>query len=197
MQPIILASGSRSRAELLSAAGIAFSVDPADIDERTVEEAAGDAALDPADLALLLAEAKALDVSERHPGRHVLGGDQTLGFDGTVIHKAEGMEEARRRLLAFSGRSHSLNSALVLACNGKTVWRHVSIAHMHVRALTPAFIGQYLADCGPQVLASVGCYQVEGRGIQLFDRIDGDHFTVIGLPMLPLLAELRRLELIP
>ncbi len=192
-QAIILASASTARASLLMSAGVEFQTDPARIDERMVEASIGKPQLDPADLALLLAQAKALDVSLRHPGQFVVGADQTLGFGGLVIHKAADMEEARRRLLDFSGKSHELNSALVLARDGAIVWEHVSVAHMHMRALTPQFIGRYLAACGNEVLSSVGCYQIEGRGIQLFERVDGDHFTVIGLPMLPLLEELRRL----
>lgn len=189
---LVLASASRARSGLLAAAGIGHDIDPARIDERAVEEAMGASGLDPADLASVLAEAKALDVSARNPARLVLGGDQTLGMGGTVVHKARDMEQARRRLLSFSGRSHELNSALVLARDGEVLWRHLSVAHMHVRTLTPGFVGRYLAAAGDGVLSSVGCYQVEGIGIQLFERIDGDHFTIVGLPLLPLLDELRR-----
>jgi septum formation protein len=145
----------------------------------------------PEDLAIILSEAKALDVSERHHGALVIGSDQTLSLGDDVLHKADTMDDARRRLLHLSGRTHQLNSGVVLARNGETLWRHVSVARLTMRALTPRFIGRHLAQTGAKVLGSVGCYQLEGEGLQLFDAIEGDYFTIVGLPMLPLLAQLR------
>ena len=191
---LVLASTSPFRAAILTNAGIDFRAEAARIDERTVEIPLLEADATPEDVAMVLAEAKALDVSERNPGAPVLGGDQTLSLDGELFHKPADMEEARRNLLKFSGKTHQLWSALALAREGETIWRHVSVAHMQVRELTPQFIGRYLAKVGDAALNSVGCYQYEGEGIQLFDKTEGDYFTIIGLPLLPLLAELRRLD---
>lgn len=192
----VLASSSPFRAELLTKAGLIFSTDAADIEERAVEAPLVESGLDAADVAAVLAEAKALDVSARHPGALVLGADQTMALDGELLHKPANMEEARFRLLAMSGKAHALHSALALVRDGETLWRHVSTVHMHVRTLSPAFIGRYLAEVGEAALQSVGAYQIEGAGIRLFDRVEGDYFTIIGMPMLPLLAELRRLDMI-
>ncbi|RUY14205.1 Maf family protein, partial [Mesorhizobium sp. M7A.F.Ca.CA.004.12.1.1] len=142
---------------------------------------------------LVLAEAKATEVSERRPGALVLGCDQTLSLVDEVFHKPADMEGARRHLLALSGRTHQLNSAAVLVRDGKVLWRHVGIASMTMRKLDPAFVGRHLARVGAKALGSVGAYQIEGEGIQLFEKIEGDHFTIVGLPLLPLLAELRDL----
>ena len=188
---IILASSSPFRRELLARAGVEADAIPSTIDERAVEDAIGNDVA-PDDMALVLAEAKATDVSERHPDAWVIGSDQTLSLGEEVLHKSPDMEDARRKLLKLSGKTHQLNTAVVLARGGVTVWRHVSIAHMTMRPLEPAFIGRYLSRAGEQVLRSVGAYQIEGVGAQLFDRIDGDHFTIVGLPLLPLLSELRR-----
>lgn len=188
---IILASSSPFRRAMLHNAGVAVSVEPASIDERAVEAAVGDADLTPADLATVLAEAKAVDVSDRNPGALVIGCDQTLSLDGQLLHKPADMEEARRRLLALSGRTHRLDSAVVLARNGEAIWRHVGTALLTMRPLDPAFIGRHLSRIGDKALSSVGAYQVEGEGIQLFEKIDGDHFAIVGLPLLPLLQELR------
>ena len=193
---IILASTSPFRAKILEDAGIAFSTEGAQIDERAVEAPLLQSGLDAADVASMLAEAKAIDVSERNPGAYVIGGDQTMSLEGELLHKPQTMQDARHRLLAMSGKAHSLHSALTIAKDGQTVWRYLETAHMHVRHLSPVFIGHYLAKVGDKALSSVGAYQVEGRGIQLFEKIDGDHFTIIGLPLLPLLGELRRLEVI-
>lgn len=190
---IVLASSSPFRKTLLANAGIRFEAESARIDERAVEESVAGSGLTPEDLALLLAEAKALDVAARHPGALVIGSDQTLAFGDTVLHKVADMEEARARLLQLSGKTHHLNSAVVIARNGETLWRHVSVATMTMRALDPGFIGRHLAEAGDGVLKSVGAYQLEGPGVQLFSAIDGDFFTILGLPMLPLLAELRAL----
>ncbi|MCO5161475.1 MAG: Maf-like protein [Mesorhizobium sp.] len=190
---IILASASPFRLAMLRNAGIETEANPSRIDERAVEEAVGDAAISPENLAWILAEAKAEEVSERFPGALVIGSDQTLSLGDDVLHKAADMEEARRRLLRLSGRTHHLNSAVVLARDGKALWGHVSVARMTMRELDPGFVGRYLSRVGDQVLRSVGAYQIEGEGIQLFDTIEGDHFTIVGMPLLPLLAELRRL----
>tara|TARA_R110002020_G_scaffold47752_12_gene136139 strand:+ start:3134 stop:3727 length:594 start_codon:yes stop_codon:yes gene_type:complete len=188
---LVLASASPFRKALLSNAGLAFDVEPAQIDERAVEQALD--GMDAEDIALILAEAKAQEVSGRSPGALVIGSDQTLSLGGEVLHKPADMEEARRRLLALSGRTHELNSAVVLARDGEILWRHASIARLTMRDLDPGFIGRHLSSAGDRALSSVGAYQLEGEGIQLFDRVEGDYFTIIGLPLLPLLAELRTL----
>jgi septum formation protein len=190
---IILASGSRFRKAMLEAAGVDIDVVPATIDERTVEKTLAGTGASPEDVAQVLAEAKAIDVSEKNPGRLVLGCDQTLSLGDELFHKPADMEEARRHLLKLSGRTHQLNSAAVLARNGETLWRDVGIARMTMRKLEPGFIGRHLARVGPMALNSVGAYQIEGEGIQLFEKIEGDHFTIVGLPLLPLLKELREL----
>lgn len=189
---LVLASTSPFRAALLENAGLAFEREAARIDERAVEEPLLKAGTGPDDVAMVLAESKALDVSSRHPGALVLGGDQVLSLDDEILHKAADMEQARRKLLALSGRTHQLSSAIVLAENGVTLWRHVSVAYLTMRPLAPEFIGRYLAAVGDVALKSVGAYQYEGRGIQLFEKVDGDYYTIIGLPMLPLLEELRK-----
>ncbi|VVS99617.1 Maf-like protein [Rhizobium sp. EC-SD404] len=190
--PIILASSSPFRRQLLQNAGVAFDVVPAEVDERALEAPLADSGATPEDVALVLAVAKAVDVSQRSPGAWVIGSDQTLSLDDEVFHKPEDMEGARRHLLKLSGKTHSLNSAIVLARDGKAVWRHMSTAAMTMRSLDPGFIGRHLASVGDIALKSVGAYQLEGKGIQLFEKIDGDYFTIVGLPLLPLLAELRR-----
>lgn len=191
--PLILASKSPFRAQILKNAGIAFLAEEARIDERSVEAPLFNSGATAEDVALVLAEAKASDVSERFAGALVLGSDQTLSLDDEVFHKPRDMEEARRHLLKLSGKTHQLNSAMALVKDGETLWHHVSVARLTMRNLTPGFIGQHLARVGEDVLKSVGAYQYEGEGIQLFDAIDGDYFTIVGLPLLPLLNELRRL----
>jgi len=190
---LVLASTSPFRAAILKNAGLDFRAEGANVDERAVETPLIEADATAEDIATVLAEAKALDVSERNPGDLVLGGDQTLSLEGKLFHKPADMEEARYHLLSFSGKTHQLWSAMSLVRNGETVWRHVAVAHMHVRKLSPEFIGRYLARVGDMALKSVGAYQYEGLGIQLFDEIDGDYFTIVGLPILPLLEKLREL----
>jgi septum formation protein len=191
--PLILASKSPFRAAILRNAGITFRVEAADIDERAAEAPLLKSGASAEDIASVLAEAKALGVSEKFPDEMVLGADQTLSLDDDLFHKPADMEAARRHLLKLSGKTHMLSSALVLARRGETIWRHVSVARLTMRELSPAFIGQHLARVGEAALSSVGAYQYEGEGIQLFEVIDGDYFTIVGLPLLPLLAELRRL----
>ncbi|AKI02903.1 nucleotide-binding protein implicated in inhibition of septum formation [Hoeflea sp. IMCC20628] len=191
---LVLASASPFRRALLENAGLTFEIEPAQIDERVIEQTLD--GLTAEDVASVLAEAKAQDVSGRNSGALVIGSDQTLSLDGEIFHKTGTMEEARRRLLQLSGRTHHLNSAIVLAQDGETIWRHVSVAGMTMRNLDPGFIGRHLSNVGDRALSSVGAYQFEGEGIQLFQRFEGDYFTIIGLPMLPLLAKLRELQAI-
>jgi septum formation protein len=192
-EKIILASASPFRKAMLTNAGIDVDAVPADIDERAVEAALEGSGAAPEDVALVLAETKAQAVSEQHRGALVLGCDQTLSLGDTVFHKPADKEGARRHLLALSGKTHQLNSAAVLARNGETLWRHVGIASLTMRRLDPAFIGRHLSRVGDKALSSVGAYQVEGEGIQLFEKIEGDYFTIVGLPLLAVLAALREL----
>lgn len=190
-ETIILASGSPFRKAMLVNAGVAIEAVPADVDERALE--APLQGVSPEDVAAILAEAKATEVSERKPGALVLGCDQTLSLGDEVFHKPADMEGARRHLLALSGKTHQLNSAAVLVRDGAVLWRHVGIASLTMRKLDPAFIGRHLARVGVKALSSVGAYQIEGEGIQLFAQIEGDYFTIVGLPLLSVLAELRSL----
>ncbi len=196
MKNLILASASRHRAKILDDAGLSFAQIASDLDERAIEAPLAEADVLPEDRAQILAEAKAVDVSEKHPNNLVIGCDQILSFKGEVLHKCKDMEEARRRLLLLSGETHMLHSAVVLAQNGETLWRHVTNCSMTMRPLTPQFIGRHLSDVGEGVLGSVGAYQIEGPGIQLFEEIEGDMFSVIGLPLISLLDQLRKLEAI-
>lgn len=191
MTDIILASGSRIRAELLANAGLSFRVDPAQVDERAVEAPLLESGFPPADIARILAEAKAQETSTRNPGALVIGADQVLEFGGERLTKPEDMEAARRQLLAMSGKSHELHSAAAIARDGETLWCGAATVHMKMRRFGPEFVGRYLAATGDVVLSSVGAYQLEGRGVQLFEAIEGDYFTVLGLPLLPLLQQLR------
>jgi septum formation protein len=190
---LILASGSPFRKQLLDQAGVAVDVIRPEIDERAVEVTLEGSGATPEDVAQVLAEAKAVSVSEQNPGAFVIGSDQTLSLGDRIFHKPVDMDGARRHLLALSGQMHQLNSAVVIAKNGEAIWRHVGIARLTMRALSPAFIGRHLARVGEKALLSVGAYQIESEGVQLFEKIDGDHFTIVGLPLLPLLAELRKL----
>lgn len=190
---IVLASSSPFRRKLLENAGIAVECIPAGLDERAVEAPLADSGAGPEDVADVLAEAKAVNVSERHPDALVIGADQTLALGDQVFHKPKDMNGARAHLLALSGRTHTLNSAVALARAGQVLWHGLSTASMTMRALDPGFIGRHLATVGEKALQSVGAYQYEGPGIQLFARVEGDYFTIVGLPMIPLLNELRRL----
>lgn len=195
-EKLILASGSPFRKAMLENAGVPVDAIPADLDERALEAPLAESGATPEEVAMVLAEAKAVAVSEEHPGRLVLGCDQTLSLDDEVFHKPDDMQGARRHLLKLSGKTHQLNSAVVLVRDGETLWRHVAIASLTMRALDPAFIGRHLAHVGKKALSSVGAYQIEGEGIQLFEKVEGDHFTIVGLPLLPVLKELRQLGVI-
>ena len=191
MIPLILASKSQARAQLLSNAGLSFETSVAQIDERAAEQPLLAAGASPADIATLLAQVKATEVSVRNPGALVIGADQTLGFGDKRFNKPEDDAAARRQLLELAGQSHQLNSAVVCAKDGEILWSHVSTATLTMRPLRPEEIGRYMARVGDQVRSSVGCYQLEGLGVQLFEKIDGDYFTILGLPLLPLLGYLR------
>lgn len=187
--PLILASQSRARQALLANAGIAFQAMPAEIDEREIQRASG--LVTPGAIASLLAGQKALFVSSRQRGRIVVGADQTLALAQRLFSKPAGRAQAAEQLRALAGNSHELHSAVAVARDGKLVFETVSVARMTMRRLTPAEIEAYLDEAGEAVTSSVGAYQLEGLGIHLFERIDGDHFTILGLPLLPLLAFLR------
>ena len=172
---------------------IGIAAEAARIDERAVEAALAARNPSPQDVAETLAIEKARNVSARHPGALVIGSDQTLSLEGLVFHKPADMAEAKSHLASMSGRTHSLNCGIALVRDGETLWSHVSVAHLTMRPLSEDFIDRHLARVGEKVLASVGAYQLEGEGVQLFERIDGDYFTILGLPLLPLLAKLRDL----
>ena len=189
-EPLILASKSAARQTMLTNAGVSFSVRVADVNEDAVK-----ATHDPADaagLAVDLARVKALAVSRHDPEAWVLGADQTLAFQGGLVSKAGSLAEARVRLTAMRGRLHHLHSGAALARNGQIVWSGVDTATMRVRDFSDAFLDAYLAAEGEGLLACVGSYRLEGMGSQLFETVEGDYFTVLGLPLWPVLAELRR-----
>ena len=189
---LILASASPFRAIMLQNAGIEFEAVAARIDERAVEQPLLEADLPPGDIAEVLAIAKAEEVSARKTGALVIGSDQVLSLGGEILHKVEDMEGARRRLLQLSGKTHHLDSAIALVRDGEVLWSHVERAAITMRNLSPEFVGRHLAEAGETVLSSVGAYQIEGVGVQLFEKIEGDFFTIMGLPLLALLGELRR-----
>jgi septum formation protein len=191
--PLILASGSNSRARVLEAAGLAFIVEPPGLDEAVMRQAVGGkGSLSPHDVAEVLARAKAEAVSDLAPKAYVIGGDQVLALGDTIFSKPDSMEAARRQLLDLSGRTHKLHTAVAVATDGETIWAETTIATLSMRKLSPEFIGRYLAAAGEEVLGSVGAYQLESLGVQLFEKIDGDYFSILGLPLIPLLDTLRR-----
>jgi septum formation protein len=200
---LILASGSRSRREMLQAAGLDFEAVPSTVDEDAAKRAISAGAQtwsSPVGFAAAVAERlageKARDVSARSPGAVVVGADQTLallgGESGKTFDKPSGLAEARNQLGEMRGRTHVLVSAVAVVRDGKVLWSHRDEAHLTMRDFSDAFLDDYLARAGEKVCTSVGAYQLEGLGIQLFESITGDYFTILGMPLLPLLAELRR-----
>ncbi|MBV8977961.1 MAG: septum formation protein Maf [Alphaproteobacteria bacterium] len=188
MTVLVLASASTARARLLADAGIPFRQVTSDIDEAALKREGGPAP----DIALGLAAAKAAQVSAGETNALVLGADQVLLYGDRLLSKAQTPAEALEQLRELRGRSHTLISALCLAQRGTVLWKHVEQARLWMRPFSDAILQTYVAGEGSRILASVGCYQLEGPGIQLFERIEGDFFAVLGLPLLPLLAELRR-----
>lgn len=193
---LVLASQSASRMAMLTAAGVPFHAEPALVDEDAAKAAPG--AIAPRDLADALAEMKALKVSQRHPQALVLGSDSLAVLeDGTILSKPESRADAARHLAMMSGKRHDLVSAAVIAEGGRPVWRHVDRARMMVRPLSDAFIDTYLDAEWPAISGCVGCYRIEGPGAQLFSRIEGSQFTVLGMPLLPVLSYLRERSVLP
>lgn len=193
---LILASGSAVRRKLLADAGLAFTAEDSRVDEDAIKAGFADSDRNTEDetdeLALKLAEAKALAVSARNESALVIGADQILSCEGRRYDKPKSMEEARANLLAFRGRPHILHSGLVLVKDGGAVWNLTARATLTMREFSEEFLDAYLAEAGDRVMKSVGCYQLEGPGVQLFEKIEGDYFSILGLPLLPLLDELRR-----
>ena len=180
----------------MAGARLDFTSEAADIDERQIEAelAAKDAT--PPEIAVALARAKAIEVSRRMPDAHVIGSDQVLSLGGRLLLKPANMAEAGDHIRAMSGTTHHLNCGVAIAHKGEAIWSDVSIARMTMRPISDDFLEKYLALAGDGILGSVGAYHFEGPGIQLFEKIDGDYFTILGLPMLTLLAGLRQLDLI-
>jgi septum formation protein len=188
-KPLILASQSAARQALLANAGIAFEPIPAELDERAIQLASALSA--PGEIATLLARDKALVVSEKHRGRYVVGADQTLILGDRLFSKPAGRAQAAAQLRSLAGQSHELHSAVAVVRDDEVLFEHVAIARMTMRSLDDAAISAYLDAAGEAVTTSVGAYQLEGLGVHLFERIEGDHFTILGLPLLPLLKFLR------
>jgi septum formation protein len=191
---LILASQSRARKTLLENAGIPFEAVPADIDERGLQQASNLSS--PGEIANLLAREKAAWVSARNAGHYVIGADQTLALGERLFNKPNGHAAAAEQLRALSGKTHELHSAIAVVLDGGIAFETVEVARMSMRPLSGEEIRLYLDEAGEGAMNSVGAYQLEGLGVHLFERIEGDHFTILGLPLLPLLAFLRGERLI-
>jgi len=188
-KPLVLASASAARRALMAGVGLTVDLQPADLDEEGRRQANPD--LGPADMAIRLAEAKAVAVSRIRPGVLVLGGDQILDEGGAIVSKAESLDAIAARLRGFRGRTHHLHSGTALARDGAVVWRHVDTAALTVRDFSEAWLTTYLEAEGTALTGVVGGYRLEGPGAQLFSRIEGDYFTVLGLPLWAVLEALR------
>lgn len=193
-QPLVLASRSDVRGKILAAAGLRFDIRPSQVDERAVEAKSGVA--DAVEAARHLARAKAVAVAAALPGRLVLGADQTLALGAKRLNKPAGRTEAAEQLRALRGRTHELHSALALVRDDEMVFACVDTARLTMRDFSDRFLNDYLDMAGDAAMSSVGGYQMEGIGIHLFERIEGDYSTILGLPLLPLLAFLRQSELV-
>jgi len=194
-EPLVLASKSSVRRALLEAAGIPLEIEPAAIDERAIESSKA-ASASAGNVALLLAREKALEVAGRKSKSTVLGADQTLALGARRFSKPANALAAREQLKALAGKTHELHAAVAVAQGGDIVFETVATARLTVRPLSESFLDAYLAAAGERVSSSVGAYQLEGLGVHLFERVEGDHFTILGLPLLPLLAYFRSAGLV-
>ena len=192
---LVLASASSARKAMLESAGLLFEVIPADIDEPAITRSISEksAGVAPAEIAAALAAEKARTVSRLRKGAFVIGSDQVLAIDRRLLDKAQSNPEARQHLQLLRARTHTLVSAAALARDGHVSWQTSKTAEMTMRNFSDAFLDDYLARAGKPLLSSVGCYELEGLGVQLFERIDGDYFTILGLPLLELLSHLREI----
>lgn len=190
---LILASGSAARQQMLAQAGLQFDVVPADVDEDLIRERLTGSATH-RDMAVALAEAKACAVAVKYPHATVIGADQILSFRNQVMSKPGSREGARKTLFALQGGTHQLFSAVTVASGDRVLWRTVSTATLAMRSLSTHDVESYLDEVGDRIFGCVGAYQIEGPGIRLFERIEGDHFTIMGMPLLPLLGALREIE---
>ncbi|MBR0668070.1 septum formation protein Maf [Roseomonas hellenica] len=189
---LVLASGSASRRALLEGAGLRFEVEAAAVDEASIKEACQAEAISPGDAAIILAEAKAERVARRRPEALVIGGDQLLVCEGRWFDKPPDLAAARTQLLALRGKRHELVSGTVAWRGGERVWHDITISRLTMREFSEAFLEDYLALEGERLLASVGGYRLEGPGVQLFTKVEGDHSAILGLPLFPLLGFLRQ-----
>lgn len=188
---LVLASASPFRRQMLSAAGLSFEVVPAEVDEAALKGSLAGRKAAPGEIAETLARAKALEVSARLPAARVIGADQVLALGGEMFDKPGDLADAREQLLRLRGKTHRLHTAAAIVEGGQVVWTRVEEATLAMRPFSDAFLDRYLAASGSGLCRIVGAYEIEGAGIQLFERVEGDHFTIIGLPLLALLAELR------
>ncbi len=196
VEHIILASGSTARQDMLARAGVAFGVRPARVDETAIKAALLAEGLAPFDIADALAEAKAMQVSNRNADAVVIGSDQVLELDGVIFDKPRDMDQARRHLEALRGKRHRLLSAAVIAINGRPVWRKVGVARLEMKPVSDSFLDNYLARIGEDVLTTVGCYKLEDIGVRLFSAIEGDWFTILGMPLIDVLNYLEQAGLL-
>jgi septum formation protein len=188
---LVLASASSSRAAVLRQAGLAIRQDPAGVDEEAVKQSLRAEGADAAHVATALADLKAQQVSRRHPDAFVIGADQMLECNGVWFDKPPDIDHARAHLMSLRGRTHELITAAVVVRSGARLWQHVDRAALTMRPFSDAFIEHYLQAAGDEVCSTVGAYRLEGTGAQLFSRVEGDFFTILGLPLLPLLDILR------
>ena len=196
VEQIILASGSTARQDMLARAGVAFSVRPARIDEPAIKAALLADGLKPFDIADALAEAKAVQISNRNADALVIGADQVLELDGVIFDKPLNMDQALQQLKTLRGKRHRLLSAVVTAVNGQPIWRKVGVARLHMKPFSDSFLDDYLARIGEGVLTTVGCYQLEDIGVRLFSAIEGDWFTILGMPLIDVLNYLEQAGLL-
>lgn len=193
---VVLASTSAIRQQVLKGAGVPFEAVSPGVDETSIKDSLLAEGVSPRDIADALAEAKAVKVSLKRPGL-VIGADQTLDFEGRLFDKADSIEEARARLSELRGKTHKLHCGMVVARDGRAIWREVVTTTLRMRPFSDPYLDAYLQRNAPGVLSSVGCYQLEGEGVQLFDRIEGDYFAILGLSLIPLLDLLRRHGAVP